>query len=39
MEELMKDLGVTDFKELIEYMKENPENQIVLQLKEIIEEN
>ena len=35
-EELMKDIGVNDFEELLEWVKNNHENQLAKDLKEFL---
>ena len=35
-EELMKDIGVNDFEELLEWIKNNPENQLAKDLKDFL---
>lgn len=38
MEELMKDLGVTSYQELLDYVEKNPEEQISKEIKELLDE-
>lgn len=35
-EEVMKDIGVNNFDELLDWIKNNPENQLVKDLKEFL---
>ncbi|HEL1582375.1 hypothetical protein [Streptococcus suis] len=37
MNQLMKDLGVEDYNELMEFIKENPDNHLVVELKELLQ--
>ena len=36
MDNLMQDLGVSNYNELLQFMKDNPNNKTVIELKKIL---